>query len=120
MVSASHEFGTHSFKKDILTIQYFNRMRDTMINILQIDEGCTKRFSYSLVPETNPEYGDGFVKMPNDVFRDSRVGRRTRARRNDNARGFQALDFLGRNLIVSEYAKVFPKLAQILNEVVRK
>src|SRR5262249_35311527 len=38
----------------------------------------------------------------------------------NDTRRFQAIDFFRRDLIVSEYAKVFPKLAQILYEVVCK
>src|SRR5207237_10816981 len=39
---------------------------------------------------------------------------------NDNPRGFQPLDFLKRDLVVSKDAQLFAELAEVLHEVVGK
>src|SRR2546428_4238246 len=118
MVSCCWKTLRQSFEQSLAVMENFTRL--SMHQRWRADDPSSKYLANGLMAETDSQDRDGFVKMPDDVFCDSRIGGRTRAGRNNDARGFQPLDFFRRNLIVSEYPKVFPKLTQILYEVVRK
>src|SRR5438132_9035450 len=107
MVSSRWKTLRQSFEQALAVMENFTRL--SMHQRWRAHNPASKDLANGLMAETNPQYRDRFVKIPDDVFRNSRIGRRTRAGRNNDARGFQALDFFRRDLIVSEYAKVTPE-----------
>src|SRR5438094_8371713 len=115
MVSGRWKTLRQSFEQPLAVMKNFTRL--SMHQRRRADDPASEYFADRLVTETNSQHRNGFMKMPDDIFRNSRIRRRTRTGRNDDTRRLQAVNFLKRDLIVSEYAKLFPKLAQILNEV---
>src|SRR2546425_11110713 len=79
---------------------------------------ASEYFTDGLMAEANTEYRNRFMKAPDNIFGYSRIRRCARARRNDNARRFQALYFFQCDLVIPEYVQFFAKLAQVLHQVI--
>src|SRR5438067_2451540 len=79
-----------------------------------------KHFANRLMAETHTKYGCGLMEASNHVFRDARIRRYTRPRRNHDPRRCQPLDFVEADLIIAIHAQFFTQLAEVLDEVVRE
>src|SRR5262249_9104851 len=75
-------------------------------------------FTDRLVSQAHAKNRRRFVEIPNDVLGDAGVYRRSRSGRNDDARGFESLDFFDSDLVVAMNAQLLSQLAKVLHEVV--
>src|ERR1035437_3268562 len=78
------------------------------------------RLSDSLVTEAHPEGRNTVAERPNGFYGDPRLGWRTRAGREDHRRRSHRGDLLDRYGVVAADDDLGPKLAKVLDEVVRE
>ena len=82
------------------------------------DDFSAKCDGQRLMTKADAQKRQASGEMLHGLDRDTRLVRRARSRRDNDAAGLEGLDLFDRNLIVAIDPYVLPQLAQILNEIV--
>src|SRR5439155_15427577 len=116
---ASRGKGIREFPKDILTV-VMNLARLAVEKFRRANHFSTERRTDRLVSEANAKDREFSGKPPNQLDADSRVLWCAWSRRNHDAFGLAARNFLHGNLVVAMHFDIAAQLAEILRQVIRK